>query len=643
MGRWLDNMSITTRTAIMLSALVGAIFVIAGLFSFHDADRRALATGLSTLDHYAQQVARQQEERFGRIRQTHARATELLRAELATNPRLNDSAAFDTMFPADPRGGRRSAPALYDGGTTPFGYVRGVGAFIAREPDADKRRLLMASAGIVSGLGEGVRPAMESLYLFTPQNDLVMFAADRKDRLAFYRKTAPSTLDFQLEEFATVAAPGNNPGRAMRCTSLRHILYDRTGGTWTTGCMTPIDFGGRHIGTWGTSVLLDQLLLQSDFADVPGAEVILISREGRLIHHPAYTRQRRMAPESMFDLTTTQDPKLQALWRFVQAEGTRPYLGKAEAIDAFVAMRRIDATGWYVLVVQDPAVMHAASTRTVVRVAITAAVCLVLQALAIFLLMRGQVGRPLRSLIERTRALTRRAPPARYRGDDRTTSRDEVVQLTQDFDVMAERLMSAQSELERKVAERTAALSRANQELKLAVTLDPLTGIPNRRHLVSEVDARLRDRRPEGQYLLVFDIDHFKRINDVHGHPVGDRALIQAANGLASLLREHDLCGRIGGEEFVAFVAAESQAEAMNIAERIRCGIASLETPGRYGEPVRMTVSIGVAGAREDDGFDAIFARADAALYEAKRRGRDRIVWHRIGTPPRERQKRDAA
>ncbi|UUX98532.1 hypothetical protein [Sphingomonas sp. J315] len=180
MGRWLGNMSITTRTAIMLSALVGAIFVIAGLFSFFDADRRALATGLSTLDHYAQQVARQQEERFGRIRETHARATELLRAELATNSRLENPAAFDAMFAVDPRGGRRSAPALYDGGTTPLGYMRGVGAFIPQEPDAEKRKLLMAAAGVVHGLGEGVRPAMESLYLFTPQNELVMFAADRK-------------------------------------------------------------------------------------------------------------------------------------------------------------------------------------------------------------------------------------------------------------------------------------------------------------------------------------------------------------------------------------------------------------------------------------------------------------------------------
>ncbi|QDX26270.1 diguanylate cyclase [Sphingomonas suaedae] len=639
----LRDMSITTRTAITLSALIGLIFVVAGFLSYRDSERRTREAGLTTLDHYARQVVREEERRFSRIRTTHIHATELMRAQLASSPRLADAAAFDVMFPADRRGGRRSAPALYNGGNTPLGYIRGVGAFIAHEPDAAARRRLMAATGIVHALGEGVRPELESLYYFTPDNSLVIFAADRPDRLRFYRQDAPSTLDFQRQEFATISTPTANPARAMRCTALRHIVHDRSGGTWTTGCMTPVDIDGRHVGTWGTSVLLDTLIAPSDFADVPRASVILISREGRLIHHPDYTRQRRVGPESMLDLTTTRDPRLAALWSFVQAQRDGHFLGEAPSLDSFVAMRKIGTPGWYALVVQDEAVMRAETNRLILRVALTAAACLVLQALTILFLLRRQVGAPLRRLIERTRALTRRVPPARYVDIERIAVRDEVAQLTHDFDVMAERIGSAQTELERKVSDRTEALRRANLKLKLIATQDQLTGIPNRRSLVTEVEARMATRSAEGHYLLLFDIDRFKRINDVHGETTGDRALIRIANGIASLLREGDVCGRIGGAEFAAFVRADSQAEAMNVAERVRVGLFGLQTPGRYGEMIRLTVSAGVAGAVMDDDFDTLFARAEAALNRAKRLGRDRAAWQSAPASVRSERTRSVA
>lgn len=620
-------MSISTRTAITLSALIGLIFVLAGIVSYQDSAQRTRESGLATLDHYAREVAQQQEARFARIRATHNRASDLLRAELSANPRLDDPAAFATLFPADPRGGRRSADGLYTGASTPFGHIRTVGGFIPREPDLVARRRLMAATGVVSRLGEGIRPELESLYYFTPDNALVIFAADRPDRLRFYRKDAPSNFDFQQQEFATITTPAANPARAMRCTALRHILYDRTGGTWTTGCMTPFDIDGRHVGSWGTSVPLDDLMLTSDFNDVPGTGVILISREGRLIHHPSYTHQKRSGPESMLDLTTTRDPQLRALWAFVQQHGKDGYLG--EALGSFVAMRRIDTPGWHALVMQNPSVMQAESRRLILRIAITAAICLVLQGLTITLLLRRRVGTPLARLIERTRALTRRVPSARFVDVDRVATRDEVAQLTHDFAIMADRLGSAQSELERKVADRTKALRRANLQLKLIATRDPLTGIPSRRHLASEIDARLAVIGGEGHYLLVFDIDHLQRINAAHGEETGDRALINIANGIAALLREGDLCGRIGGTEFAAFVRADSQAEAMNVVERVRTGLYGLETPGRYGEMLRVTVSAGVTGAISGDRFDSLLLRAEEALAEAKSGGRDRAVWHR--------------
>ncbi|MFL9841034.1 diguanylate cyclase [Sphingomonas sp. ST-64] len=628
LATYFRDMSITTRTAIMLSALIGLIFAVSGLIAYQDSEQRTREAGLATLDHYARQVARHQEERFSRIRKTHVHATELFRAQFALGAPVTGPGAFDAMFPRDRRGGRRSAPALYDGGSTPLGYMRGVGAFIAHEPDGAERRRLMAATGIVHALGEGVRSDLESLYYFTPDNSLVIFAADRPDRLRFYRRDAPSSLDFQQQEFATIATPRANPGRTMRCTALRHIMHDRSGGTWTTGCMTPVDIGGRHVGTWGTSVLLDTLIEPGEFSDVPRAGVILISHEGRLIHHPDYTKQRRVGPEAMLDLTTTRDPRLAALWAFVQAQRDGRFLGEAPTLDSFVAMRTIDTPGWYALVVQDEAVMRSESYRLILRVTLTAIACLVLQALTILLLLRRQVGTPLRRLIARTRALTRRVPPARHVDVERIAVRDEVTQLTHDFDVMAERIGSAQSELERRVAGRTEALHRANQQLKLNATRDSLTGIPNHRTFGAEVEARMASRNPEGHYLILFDIDHFHRINADHGEGTGDRALTRVANGIASLLREGDLYGRVGGDEFAAFIRAACPAEAMNVAERVRVGLFGLETPGRYGEMIRLNASVGVTGAAPGDSFDAVLARAGIALDRAKRGGRDRATYH---------------
>lgn len=626
---YLRDMSIATRTAMTLSALIGLIFILAGIVSYHDSARRTRESGLATLDHYAREVAERQEARFARIRATHLRATDLLRAELSANSRIDDPAAFDAMFPRDPGGGRRSADTLYTGTSTPFGYVRTLGGFIPHEPVPAARRRLMAATAVVSRLGEGVRPELESLYYFTPDNALVIFAADRPDQLRFYRKDAPSTLDFQQMEFAAITTRAANPKRTMRCTALRHIMYDRTGGTWTTGCMTPIDIDGRHVGSWGTSVPLDDLMPKNDLDSVPGTSVILISREGRLIHHPGYTHQKQSGPESMLDLTTTRDPQLAALWAFVQQHRDGSYLG--EALDSFVAMRGIDTPGWVALAVQDPSVMQAESRRLILRIALTAAVCLVLQALAITWLLRRRVGQPLARLIERTRALTRRVPTARFVEIDRVATRDEVAQLTHDFDLMADRIGSAQSALERKVADRAKALRRANMQLKLIATRDPLTGIPGRRHLASEVDARLAVLGNDGHYLLVFDIDHLQRVNQAHGDETGDRALINIANGIAALLREGDLCGRIGGAEFAAFVRADSQAEAMNVAERVRTGLYGLETPGRYGEMIRVTVSAGVTGAIPGDRFESMLVRAETALEQAKLGGRDRAALHRPG------------
>jgi diguanylate cyclase (GGDEF)-like protein len=170
-------------------------------------------------------------------------------------------------------------------------------------------------------------------------------------------------------------------------------------------------------------------------------------------------------------------------------------------------------------------------------------------------------------------------------------------------------------------------LHRSKKMRALAMT-DDLTGLPNRRHILKYLDERreaaLQSRSPLA--LLAFDVDHFKRLNDQHGHAGGDRALASLSQIIARYLRPDDRVGRIGGEEFLVVLPATSLQDAEAIAERMRHTIESSQLDGlHYG--AHITASFGVAELDPaDDGVEPLLKRADDALYRAKDAGRNRVV-----------------
>jgi two-component system cell cycle response regulator len=168
---------------------------------------------------------------------------------------------------------------------------------------------------------------------------------------------------------------------------------------------------------------------------------------------------------------------------------------------------------------------------------------------------------------------------------------------------------------------------KVQQSIELAL-LDPLTGLNNRRflenHLATMLDnARVR-RTP--LTLMIFDIDHFKQVNDTYGHGSGDEVLRRFADRLRRVIRSGDLLCRLGGEEFVIVMPGVDVAAAARIAERARLAIQAEQfvIEGVAGAIV-VTASIGVAGRAPDDDADALYRRADRALYRAKSEGRNRV------------------
>lgn len=157
--------------------------------------------------------------------------------------------------------------------------------------------------------------------------------------------------------------------------------------------------------------------------------------------------------------------------------------------------------------------------------------------------------------------------------------------------------------------------------------IDPTTGLRNRRglHEAMVLLAHLARRRDEPVGVLVADIDHFKAVNDAHGHPAGDKVLRAVGGVLDALVRESDVTGRTGGDEFLVFLPIVAPAFVREIAERARKAIEEAPCAGQ-----RITVSIGACHAKLGDDVDAalekLIQRADAALLEAKQRGRNTIV-----------------
>ena len=158
---------------------------------------------------------------------------------------------------------------------------------------------------------------------------------------------------------------------------------------------------------------------------------------------------------------------------------------------------------------------------------------------------------------------------------------------------------------------------------------DPLTGLLNPRAYYEMGDRMLRlaRRRESSLSVLFIDLDHFKRINDQYGHEVGDAVLMAVAGCLAAQLRQSDVLGRIGGEEFVVCLPDTEVEGAVRLAETLRAAIERLDFSHIPGQPVQVTASIGVATSRpSDQGLGDIQMRADGAMYKAKSAGRNRVM-----------------
>ncbi len=191
------------------------------------------------------------------------------------------------------------------------------------------------------------------------------------------------------------------------------------------------------------------------------------------------------------------------------------------------------------------------------------------------------------------------------------------------------RMVAANDRLQNRLASAEQRLQEQNKQIEEHFTesrTDPLTGLMNRRAFDDTLSLQVEQgNRPFA--LMMIDVDHFKELNDEHGHPAGDEALRGISQRLHGLLGGAGMVARYGGEEFAVFVPAVDAAEARQIAERLRRGVAAAPFSCEQAA-LRLTVSLGVTQVSPHDDASAAFKRSDEALYAAKRSGRNCTFFH---------------
>lgn len=221
-----------------------------------------------------------------------------------------------------------------------------------------------------------------------------------------------------------------------------------------------------------------------------------------------------------------------------------------------------------------------------------------------------------RLVLERTRELERQA--------------QELKQAQSDAEAKT-RLVERQNKLllleikERRLVEEK--LRASEEQLRYLAQTDPLTGGHNRRSFIAYAEAVFPEQQPLA--LLILDLDHFKDVNDTFGHQVGDQVLHCFAERVMKVLREGEVFGRLGGEEFGVFIPGQGLEYALELAETIRTTAQETICTTNKGQ-VRVTVSIGAAEKEAGDFFDDLYLRADTALYRAKGQGRNTVKCDRL-------------
>lgn len=459
--------------------------------------------------------------------------------------------------------------------------------------------------------------------------------------------------DIRSEQFFYLSDRRHNPERQTVWTS---AYQDPASPDWVVSVVTPIDdAAGQHIASVGNDIILNSLIDRTSADRLAETYNLILQPDGSLIAHPDFTSQIA-AKHGTLKIQELGDAHLSRIFALLsspakastaaspnQASPNQVSPNQVSPVNFFaqgarvihnvrdreyLAVTQLAGPGWYFVTVYPEFQMQDAARSAVQFVLLSGGVALLVEIAFVYRALQQQVTQPLTQLLQATQQLAIgdfavSIPSARP---------DEIGQLSNAFNQMSDQLKDLFTTLEERVQQRTIELQAANQELNRLVRVDGLTQVANRRYfdeyLAQEWQRLQRVQQPLG--LIFCDVDYFKQYNDRYGHSQGDSCLQQVAQQIqCAVARPADLVARYGGEEFVVILPNTPLSGTIAVAQRIQARIQQSQIlhSGATVKPL-ITMSLGASSVIPQASIrpESFVAFADAALYQAKQEGRDRIV-----------------
>ncbi|WP_396587957.1 diguanylate cyclase domain-containing protein [Bermanella sp. R86510] len=449
-------------------------------------------------------------------------------------------------------------------------------------------------------------------------------------------------MDIRKQPFYYMADNKHNPGRKA---VLSNTYSDPLGMGWIVTAMAPVYNGDKLEGVAGIDLSISALANQVIDPNLPWrASSLLLDKHGNILAmDPDFNATLRVdviAGQTFPDLVTqdvqrkdefnvlsfNEERIKQFFAHFINSEHMQQNL-IIDDRDYLVLRATVESTDWQVIAMVDKADLYrdafTIKTQTL-RIGFIAIAALLLFYILFFYLAKHRskrfakkIARPIHSLSKLTSNIETQHD---FQTDD--TGIQEIDQLQDNFGIMLRQLHQRQQHLIESKLDSRIQLERANLMKELSET-DSLTGLSNRRKLddilASEIGRSNRYHSPLS--VILADIDHFKRVNDEHGHLKGDEIICRVGDLLKQHTRETDTIGRWGGEEFLLVCPGIDQVEAVGLAEKIR----ELLEATQQGDGIQVTASFGVAALQDNDTVDSLVSRADRGLYKSKQSGRNRV------------------
>lgn len=627
--------SLTMDVMLQMAVRVSIVIIAVSALTYWHIYKTLVSSTIDGLEHYIQERGQRESAIFKLAESNH----EIFRATYLAHWQQDffyNEPFFWQVFERRPDQTIRLQKKAYDGYFNHSGLIsKDVTAYIGAnapiENSAFRKKLLLAYT-MVDHFGVAWTRQFANLYVSMPENVNIVYWPGVR-----WADNATSKLNVLSEEWVYITTRQNNPERHSVWTGL---YYDPTALEWMVSLETPIDISPTNTLNIGHDILLNALFDRVFNDHLTGTYNFIFRDDGRLIAHPAKINEMNRT-RGMLMISQLKDTQLQDYFQTLQTNihNKQKDCFIVESDDEFLAVSKINGPGWWFVTVYPKSLLSSPSLNAAKFILIVSLCALVVELIMLYLVMMKKVVKPLETFMDASSAIEGQ----RY---EKITGNvlplpdhldNEIGKLAKLFKSMSGSLQSFRSDMQRlthsledQVKVRTRELQKAKDKAEKEATIDSLTQIPNRHSFYNRAKALLQQADHAGEPLcfLMLDIDFFKVINDTYGHPQGDQVLVACARTIENTIREKDLLGRLGGEEFAVVLPNTSLEEARVIAERIRVMIAELSfyTTQRT-QSFHTTISIGISCAAETIyAYELLYKHADLALYEAKQSGRNLVV-----------------